>query len=236
MTLFSEGKLSALSFLFFLYLNTSTHATEHAGLLREEIKGESLFQDANVCIQTTTSAVAPYEFRAGFGNEEPNCLASSSTDPNTQYCNFGLRDNRILQFVNKKNFMVDAASNFTEVWKTKISYEFPVFGQIGLRPLCLVDQDVTCDMCGPVCVIPQISFVGNIVRIPRLESCPYKSDTNLTASIKMPEFPEYLTALVAVRSTVNLQLEYNLKEGNDTKQSALFNITLWKRDFVCGPQ
>jgi len=94
---------------------------------------------------------------------------------------------------------------------------------------------VTCDMCGPVCVIPQISFVGNIVRIPRLEGCPYKSDTNLTASIKMPEFPEYLTALVAVRSTVNLQLEYNLKEGDAVKQSALFNITLWKRDFICGP-
>jgi len=230
MTLFSEGKLSALSFLFFLYLNTSTHATEHAGLLREEIKGESPFQDANVCIQTTTSAVAPYEFDAGFGNEEPNCLARNLADPNTQYCNFGLRDNRILQFSNKKNFMVDAASNFTEVWKTKISYEFPVLGQT----LCLVDEDVTCDMCGDVCVIPQI-LLGDIVRIPRLEGCPYKSDTNLTASIKMPEFPEYLTALVAVRSTVNLQLEYNLKEGDAVKQSALFNITLWKRDFICGP-
>lgn len=222
MIFFSEGKYSALSFLFVLYLNTST-SIPLGGLTQ-------------VCIQTKTSAADSFEITAGFGNSEDKCKNRTATDPYNQYCNFALTDNRIFEFSSKKNFLVDVASEYTESWETRITYHLAGIGEkIPPRSICLVDQVVTCNMCGDVCVLPPFTFVGSIIRVPRVQSCPYTSDTNLTAAVKMPEFPENLRKLVVGRSRVNLQMEWDLKQGDSIKQRVFFNITLWKRDFTCGP-
>merc|ERR1719232_581162 len=121
---------------------------------------------------------------------------------------------------------------FTEVYKTKITYTFPLLGEF--ENVELVNQNVECDMCEDTCVLPRLPFIGPYLSFPRVQNCPYKSDFNVTARMKMPEIPEYYSKYVKAKSKVTLEMEYSLRQEYDVKQNLLVSVTLWKRNFDCG--
>jgi len=225
MPLVGERWLLALSILFILYLNTSTHTRANAGS-QQEIGRRELQSTTGLCLKREVTLNDASIIGASFN--QANCGAESG---GTQWCLFNLGDAIYLTYEDYKNFIVTAASNFVEVFNIRVT----LTTRFLLVPIeiPLYDWTIDCPLCGRDCKLPLNGLFDRDITLVR-RPCPYVNDINATLVSLLPDIPQALTALVRNDRKVDFFIEYAAKEGDTVLKKLKVNLEIFQGSTDCG--